>query len=131
MSLLEGRSNKAYRLARMRAVGMPVPDGVLLTPEFLARFAAASEPARQRQLDWLWRRFAGRLLAGRSAAGNEDGANHKFQEMAPIRAPNITDSDWVDCRQILPVLSAAWANTCRSLWLKNRAYTPSPGEFRG
>ncbi len=78
VSLLEGRSNKAYRLARMRAVGMPVPDGVLLTPEFLARFAAASEPARQRQLDWLWRRFAGRLLAVRSAAGNEDGANHSF-----------------------------------------------------
>lgn len=78
VSRLEGRGNKAYRLAQMRAAGMPVPDGVLLTAEFLTRFAASSEVTRRRQLDWLWRRFGGRPLAVRSAAASEDGVNHSF-----------------------------------------------------
>ncbi len=39
---LSGHGNKAYRLAQLRAAGMPVPDGLLLTPAFLTAFAASS-----------------------------------------------------------------------------------------
>jgi rhodanese-related sulfurtransferase len=41
VSRLESCGNKAYRLARMRAAGMPVPDGVVCPP-FMARLAAMS-----------------------------------------------------------------------------------------
>jgi hypothetical protein len=37
VSRLENCGNKAYRLAKMRAAGMPVPDGVVLTPAFMSR----------------------------------------------------------------------------------------------
>lgn len=34
---LAGRGNKAYRLAQMRAAGLPVPNGFLLTPSISQR----------------------------------------------------------------------------------------------
>ena len=78
VSRLENCGNKAYRLARMRAAGMPVPDGLLLTPACLTRLAAASAAARQRELDWIWRRLGNVPLAVRSSGSSEDGANHSF-----------------------------------------------------
>ena len=78
VSRLEKHGNKAMRLARMRAAGMPVPDGVVLTPAYLARFAAGSDQARQRDLDWIWRRLGNGRLAVRSSGSGEDGANHSF-----------------------------------------------------
>jgi rhodanese-related sulfurtransferase/membrane protein insertase Oxa1/YidC/SpoIIIJ/phosphohistidine swiveling domain-containing protein len=75
---LENCGNKAYRLARMRAAGMPVPDGVLLTPAFLAHLAAAPAETRDGQFDWIWRRLGSAKLAVRSSGSFEDGANHSF-----------------------------------------------------
>jgi rhodanese-related sulfurtransferase/membrane protein insertase Oxa1/YidC/SpoIIIJ/phosphohistidine swiveling domain-containing protein len=75
---LENCGNKAYRLARMRAAGMPVPDGLLLTPAFLAHLAAAPAETRHRQIDWIWRRLGSAKLVVRSSGSFEDGANHSF-----------------------------------------------------
>src|SRR5207302_1199290 len=70
VSRLENCGNKAYRLARMRAAGMPVPDGVVLTSAFMARLAAST---RQQELAWLWRRLGNVKLAVRSSGAGEDG----------------------------------------------------------
>ena len=78
VSLLENCGNKAYRLARMRAAGMPVPDGVVLTPAFLTRLAAASAATRHHELGWIWHRLGNAKLAVRSSGAGEDGANHSF-----------------------------------------------------
>jgi rhodanese-related sulfurtransferase/membrane protein insertase Oxa1/YidC/SpoIIIJ/phosphohistidine swiveling domain-containing protein len=78
VSRLESCGNKAYRLARMRAVGMPVPDGLVLTPAFLARLAAAPVATRLHELGWIWRRLGKAKLAVRSSGSGEDGANHSF-----------------------------------------------------
>ena len=78
VSLLEGCGNKAYRLARMRAAGMPVPDGVVLTPTFMARLDAMPSAQRDQELAWVWRRLGNARLAVRSSGAGEDGANHSF-----------------------------------------------------
>jgi rhodanese-related sulfurtransferase/membrane protein insertase Oxa1/YidC/SpoIIIJ/phosphohistidine swiveling domain-containing protein len=75
---LEGCGNKAYRLARMRAAGMPVPDGIVLTPAFMARIAKVSGAARHHELGWIWRRLGNVKLAVRSSGSGEDGASHSF-----------------------------------------------------
>ena len=48
---LAAHGNKAYRLAQMRAQGLPVPDGLLLPSSFLERFDRASEEWRGARLD--------------------------------------------------------------------------------
>jgi rifampicin phosphotransferase len=70
--------NKAYRLAQMRAHGLPVPDGVLLTPRFLEQFASASPEWRARQLDRIWRRLGSASVVVRSSALAEDSERHSF-----------------------------------------------------
>lgn len=70
--------NKAYRLARLRGAGVPVPDGAVLTGEFLTTFASAGPQARRKQLDRLWRAVGADKLAVRSSASAEDGAAHSF-----------------------------------------------------
>ena len=78
VSRLENCGNKAYRLAQMRAAGMPVPDGVVLTPAFMTRMAAAPASTRQRELGWVWRRLGNARLAVRSSGSAEDGTSHSF-----------------------------------------------------
>jgi rhodanese-related sulfurtransferase/membrane protein insertase Oxa1/YidC/SpoIIIJ/phosphohistidine swiveling domain-containing protein len=75
---LVGHGNKAYRLAQMRVAGLPVPDGLLLTPMFLTAFAAASPAERRARLNRLRRRLASSLVAVRSCASEEDSAQHSF-----------------------------------------------------
>jgi rhodanese-related sulfurtransferase/membrane protein insertase Oxa1/YidC/SpoIIIJ/phosphohistidine swiveling domain-containing protein len=75
---LWNKGNKAYRLARMRAIGMPVPDGVVLTPEFLQELEQAPAERRERELDWLWNRLGRVRLAVRSSGSHEDGADASF-----------------------------------------------------
>jgi phosphohistidine swiveling domain-containing protein len=62
----------------MRAAGMPVPDGVVLTPTFLTRFATEAAATRHRELGWIWQRLGNVKLAVRSSGSSEDGANHSF-----------------------------------------------------
>src|SRR6185312_7125567 len=78
VSRLANCGNKAYRLARMRAAGMPVPDGIVLTPDFMTRMAAAPASIRHHELGWIWRRLGNAKLAVRSSGSAEDGANHSF-----------------------------------------------------
>jgi phosphohistidine swiveling domain-containing protein/molybdenum-dependent DNA-binding transcriptional regulator ModE len=75
---LAGHGNKACRLAQMRAAGMPVPDGLLLTPKFLAVFGASAPEQRRAHLERLWRELGSRRLAVRSSAGGEDNIDHSF-----------------------------------------------------
>ena len=75
---LVGCGNKAYRLAQLRAHGFPVPEGLVLTPRFLAPFATGSKWWRRRQLNWIWRQLGGGRVAVRSSAAAEDGAGHSF-----------------------------------------------------
>jgi rhodanese-related sulfurtransferase/membrane protein insertase Oxa1/YidC/SpoIIIJ/phosphohistidine swiveling domain-containing protein len=78
VSRLENCGNKAYRLARMRAAGMPVPDGLVLTPAFMKRMADAPAAIRHRELAWIWQRLGQAKLAVRSSGSAEDGVNHSF-----------------------------------------------------
>jgi rhodanese-related sulfurtransferase/membrane protein insertase Oxa1/YidC/SpoIIIJ/phosphohistidine swiveling domain-containing protein len=75
---LQDCGNKSYRLGCMRAAGLPVPDGLVLTPAFLTRVAATSAAERQRELNWIWQRLGRAQLAVRSSATGEDGANNSF-----------------------------------------------------
>jgi rhodanese-related sulfurtransferase/membrane protein insertase Oxa1/YidC/SpoIIIJ/phosphohistidine swiveling domain-containing protein len=75
---LAGHGNKAYRLGLMRAADVPVPAGVLLTPAFLADFAAASTAERKGRLDQLWRELGSGRVVVRSSANGEDNAEHSF-----------------------------------------------------
>jgi rhodanese-related sulfurtransferase/membrane protein insertase Oxa1/YidC/SpoIIIJ/phosphohistidine swiveling domain-containing protein len=75
---LGGYGNKAHRLAQLRAAGMPVPDGLLLTPAFLSGFAASAPAARRARLDRLWRSLGSERVAVRSSAAGEDGGSHSF-----------------------------------------------------
>lgn len=75
---LSDRGNKAFRLAKMREAGMPVPYGMLLTPQVLSKFSQQDAAANKRDLDRIWARIGGIPLAVRSAAKNEDGDTNSF-----------------------------------------------------
>lgn len=75
---LIGQGAKAYNLARLKAAGLPVPDGVLLTEPFLARLSNAAPSQRQQLLDGVRRALAGGALAVRSCASVEDGAAKSY-----------------------------------------------------
>jgi rhodanese-related sulfurtransferase/membrane protein insertase Oxa1/YidC/SpoIIIJ/phosphohistidine swiveling domain-containing protein len=75
---LAGYGAKAHRLALMRSAGMPVPDGVLLTPQFLETFAGLPAKDRARRLKRIWRRAGARKAAVRSCARAEDGSAQSF-----------------------------------------------------
>ncbi len=76
--LAQDCGNKAKRLGIILSHGLPAPDGLVLTPVFLARFKSMSETERERQLDRLWRKSGRRLLAVRSSAAAEDGTDRSF-----------------------------------------------------
>ena len=78
VSQLADCGNKAFRLARMRAAGMPVPDGVVLTPDFLSRLSTATAATRHQEIGWIWKRLGNTKLAVRSSGSAEDGAHHSF-----------------------------------------------------
>jgi rifampicin phosphotransferase len=75
---LSNCGNKSYRLARMKALGINVPNGVVLTSRFLERFSAATSPRRQHELDALWRTIGADCVAVRSSASGEDGHAFSF-----------------------------------------------------
>jgi rifampicin phosphotransferase len=75
---LSGCGNKAFRLARMRALGIDVPNGVVLTSNFLSRFAAATPRQHRLELDRLWRVIGADRVAVRSSAGGEDSQTSSF-----------------------------------------------------
>lgn len=76
--LLGQAGNKAYRLARLKAVGLPAPDGVVLTARFLARLGGLDARRQRRELSRIWRAVGGRRIAVRSSAAAEDGGEASF-----------------------------------------------------
>ena len=75
---LSGCGNKAFRLAQMIKLGINVPNGVVLTSQFLERFAATTSLQRQRELDRFWRTIGAQRVAVRSSASGEDGQAFSF-----------------------------------------------------
>jgi rifampicin phosphotransferase len=75
---LAGCGNKAYRLARLKAVGIPVPDGVVLDTAFLERYRKIPAQAQAAMLDGVWQYIGAGKVAVRSSATGEDGADHSF-----------------------------------------------------
>ena len=78
VSELLDKGNKAYRLSQLRAAGMPVPDGLVLSTAFLEAFSKASTEARRRDVERVWTWLGGGRLAVRSSAHGEDGADRSF-----------------------------------------------------
>ncbi len=72
--------NKALRLAEMRQAGIPVPDGVVLTQDFISRLLHKPAARRRRILDRVWRRSGAGAgaVAVRSSARAEDGGQNSF-----------------------------------------------------
>jgi membrane protein insertase Oxa1/YidC/SpoIIIJ/rhodanese-related sulfurtransferase/phosphohistidine swiveling domain-containing protein len=75
---LSGCGNKAFRLAKIRLLGFDIPNGVVLTSEFLDRFASASAKDRENVLDRVWREVGAERLAVRSSASGEDSHASSF-----------------------------------------------------
>ncbi len=75
---LPDHGNKSLRLAQMRADGMPVPDGVVLPPEFMQTLARASAGQRHRHMDAIWRYLRCDRAVVRSSAAIEDGTDRSF-----------------------------------------------------
>lgn len=75
---LQSAGNKALRLAQMKAAGIPVPDGLVLTAPFLAAWPSMPDRQRRRLQSALWSRLGGKPLAVRSSAEGEDGASQSF-----------------------------------------------------
>ncbi len=75
---LRGRGNKAFRLAVMRSAGMPIPNGVVLTPTLTSAIRSAAVGERTRMLEKIWRHLGSRSLAVRSSAASEDAADKSF-----------------------------------------------------
>lgn len=70
--------NKAYRLAQMKASGIPVPDGFVLDAAVIAAYSAASPAEREKMLDQAWTSAPLTRAAVRSSAAGEDGAEFSF-----------------------------------------------------
>ena len=75
---LAEHGQKTFRLARMRAEGMPVPDGLLLPSDYLEEFVSRPAEWRSAQLDEIWRRLGSNRLAVRSSGDAEDGRDESF-----------------------------------------------------
>ncbi|CAN7470643.1 YidC/Oxa1 family membrane protein insertase [Bradyrhizobium sp. LjRoot220] len=77
-ALLTGHGNKAFRLAQLRAIQVPVPDGVVLPPHFLSDLNRADPGMRARLLDGIWSWLGAERVAVRSSAADEDGNQRSF-----------------------------------------------------
>ena len=75
-----GCGNKAIRLGQMKAAGLPVPDGFVLTDRLLRREEAglALQPQEWRRIARLWRRLRCDRVAVRSSGVNEDGSEQSY-----------------------------------------------------
>jgi membrane protein insertase Oxa1/YidC/SpoIIIJ/rhodanese-related sulfurtransferase/phosphohistidine swiveling domain-containing protein len=82
-----GAGNKAIRLARLMAAGLPVPDGFCVTSELLGRHDGSGNqglrigPEAQRELFRFWARLGADKVAVRSSGLNEDGARQSYAGM--------------------------------------------------
>jgi len=78
--LTPGTGNKAIRLGRMLELGIPVPDGFVVTDHALSREGESLQLTEdeKRQVVKLWRAIGAEKVAVRSSGLNEDGANKSY-----------------------------------------------------
>ncbi|CAN5847910.1 hypothetical protein BH24ACI5_BH24ACI5_12120 [soil metagenome] len=115
---------KAASLARLIAVGAPVPDGFVLTNHGLQHFVAEQEalpPEVDAAVMDAWRNtFASGTVIVRSSAVGEDSAEASFAGQLDS-VPNVTSEDGLR-RAILAVWASQWSERVRS-------YQSSRGTF--
>ena len=75
---LAGSGNKSVRLAELRQHGVPVPDGFVLTGDFLQSLKRYSPEGRQQVLARAFKQFGSEQVAVRSSAAGEDGNEKSF-----------------------------------------------------
>jgi len=75
---LANAGNKAKRLAELKALGFPVPDGLVLTPEFVPALRTGGAGEQNACMAAIWRHFGRRPLAVRSSGALEDGDAMSF-----------------------------------------------------
>ena len=75
---LAGCGNKSHRLGQLHALGLDVPEGIVLTQRFLESFKNASPQQRQQSLDQIWNRLGAERIAVRSSSCSEDGKDASF-----------------------------------------------------
>jgi len=108
---------KAYNCARLKQVGLPVPDGVAVTMEAVDAIDALSA-----QLDPALARFpAGTRFAVRSSATDEDGADHSFAGIHDTKL-NVTHDGLLDA------IRACWLSVRSPMALAYRRSQTLPTE---
>jgi rhodanese-related sulfurtransferase/membrane protein insertase Oxa1/YidC/SpoIIIJ/phosphohistidine swiveling domain-containing protein len=78
VNALAACGNKSYRLGQLQALGLDVPEGAVLTQNFLDSFKNASPAQRQQILDRIWRQLGAGRIAVRSSSCSEDGKDASF-----------------------------------------------------
>ncbi len=71
---LANAGQKTSRLADLKNIGIPVPEGIILTSGFLADFTRAAPKVRRAHLDHIWHHLGADDVAVRSSAEDDDGA---------------------------------------------------------
>ncbi|MCZ6794007.1 MAG: YidC/Oxa1 family membrane protein insertase [Planctomycetota bacterium] len=89
-----GTGNKASRLAQMKAAGLPVPDGFVITDSLLSRGDELRiTDADRRRIADCWRDLKSETVAVRSSGLNEDGAEMSyagvFESILNVRKENF------------------------------------------
>ncbi len=75
---LANAGNKAKRLAELKLLGLPVPDGLVLTPQFVSALRTGRAGEQDACVAAIWRHFGRRPLAVRSSGTLEDGDAMSF-----------------------------------------------------
>lgn len=70
--------NKSYRLSVMKNAGIPVPDGVVINSEMIAKYGALDDLGQQKIADRIWKMIGKQTCVVRSSATDEDGDGKSF-----------------------------------------------------
>lgn len=75
---LVNAGNKSLRLAIMKRDGLPVPTGVVLSPELIDSYSRNSGVQKEWTADLIWQSIGKVACAVRSSSAAEDGAENSF-----------------------------------------------------
>ncbi|MEZ5900105.1 MAG: PEP/pyruvate-binding domain-containing protein [Hyphomicrobiaceae bacterium] len=117
---LQDAGNKAKRLAQLNAAGLPVPPGLVLTPEFLANFSSVNDGCRRARVKAIWRYFGKRPLAVRSSGALEDGNAMSFAGVFE----SILDCDQANLADAILKVCASFGDANASAYLEGAGGHP-------
>ena len=75
---LANSGNKSLRLSMMKASGLPVPNGVVLSPDFISVYSTSSQLNKEWLANLVWKSMSEVHCAVRSSSSVEDGSNSSF-----------------------------------------------------